>query len=204
MHYSASKFLKIKFSTPKWTQTQFLMDVQFLNSFFLGKGTNRTHEICLSEESECIFQNEEVNKSTSVLHRVWSIEKRLFRSQISLKRPDLRWKPSKLPEGPLWANFWRRVLSHHLTKKEWVPPQNCFQNALKLQTLKERKSNQSWIENSVSSSTKCIILHQNSSKSNFRLQIGHRRSSYGQKISEHFVSWKRDQLDARNLPLGRT
>ena len=57
---------------------------------------NGTHEICLLEEDECIFEKEKVNKLTSVLHRVWSIEKTTLQKPNFSKTPRFALKPPKL------------------------------------------------------------------------------------------------------------
>ena len=83
---------------------------------------NRANEISASEESESTFEKEKVNKSTSVLHRLWSNEKTTLQKPNFSKTPRFALKPWKLPEGPLWANLWRRVLSHHIFEESAFAP----------------------------------------------------------------------------------
>ena len=88
------------------------------------------------EKSECIFQKEKVNKSASVLHRVWSNEKTTLQKPNFSKTPRFALKPSKLPEGPLWANLRRRVLSH-------LAQDTCLRESRPLARA-ERKGAQPW------------------------------------------------------------
>ena len=74
---------------------------------------NRANEILVLEESDSTFKEEKVNQSTSVLHRVWSNEKMSLQTPNFSKTPRFALKAPKVPEGPLWANLRRRVLSHH-------------------------------------------------------------------------------------------
>ena len=66
LHQNRSKF---RFLSANLTDG-FLNGHKFFGHFFSRKESNGTDEICVLEESECIFEKKKVTKLTSVLHRV--------------------------------------------------------------------------------------------------------------------------------------
>ena len=76
VHYSASKFLKIHICNSK-VDTDAVLDGHTISQHFLSRKRDQpdARNLPLRRASECIFHKENVNKLTSVLHRVWSIEK---------------------------------------------------------------------------------------------------------------------------------
>ena len=157
-----------------------------------------------------VGKKKKVIKSTSVLQRVWSNEKTTLQKPNFSKTPKFALKPSKLPEGPLWANLRRRVLSHHIYSfKErrhggfsQTPFKKRFQASNARKTLKKLET-QSCIENSVSCLTKRNVLHQNRSKFKFlSSKLAQTHFLMDINFLDTFVS-KRVQSVARNLGLRR-
>ena len=139
MHYSASKFLKIHIFDSK-VDTDAVLDGHTISEHFLSRKSLKRDQPdarhCVSEESECIFHKEE-EQIEECFAQSGRLRKRLFRSQFFKNAHCV--ETFETAKRPLSANLRRRVLSHHLRKKEWVPLQNCFQNVLKLQTPKNEK-----------------------------------------------------------------